>query len=157
MVFTCGALSAQPNAIDSYFQKYMDDDRFTVVYISSKLLNLFGEIDLGDHEMDDDEAESFKKIAAGLQGLRILTTEENSEEFYKEALDKIQTTDYEILMTVKDNDGQNFNFYIKETEEGKIGELFLIAGGPGEDFVLISFVGKLSLEDVTKFAKDIGN
>lgn len=158
MVLASSWLYAQPSAIDEYFKQYIDDDRFTVVYIGAKLIGLFDKIDIGDsHEMNGKEVKSFKKMAGGLKGLRILTAEENADNFYKEAKDKLNTTDYEILMTVRDNDGSNFDFFIKETDEGKVSELLLLAGGSGEDFVLMSFIGSLNIEDITNFAKDVGN
>ena len=39
-LFSYSNVQAQANAIDKYFQQYVDDDRFTVVYISSKLFEL---------------------------------------------------------------------------------------------------------------------
>ncbi|MBL7791620.1 MAG: DUF4252 domain-containing protein, partial [Saprospiraceae bacterium] len=34
------SLQAQANAIEKYFSQYVEDDRFSVVYISSRLINM---------------------------------------------------------------------------------------------------------------------
>lgn len=149
-------LNAQTDAIDAFFQEYVDDPRFTVVYISPRLMGLFQNMDVDEWDMDDDDAATFLKITKGLKGLRILTTDGgDADGLYEEAVKKIDTSGYEVLMKVRDNDGSNLNFYIKENEDNTISELFLIAGGAGEEFVLLSFVGNMSLDEVTKMAKEI--
>ncbi len=149
------SLNAQADAIDSFFKQYIDDPRFTVVFISPRLFSLFDKMDFDDDDFDDDEDEAILRATKGLKGLRILTADDYSNELYDEAIKKINTTDYEILMKVRDRDGSNLDFYIKESAENKISELFLIAGGDRDEFVLISFVGSMNLDDVTKIAKDI--
>jgi len=155
LLLSVAALQAQANAIDEYFQKYIDDQRFTSVYISGRLMNMIGSMDLEMDDMAEKEFKAFQKIAEGLKGLRILTAEENADAFYKEAKDKIKTTDYEVLMSVRDTDGQNFEFFVKDAKDGKVSELFLISGGKGNDFVLMSFVGRLDLDSISKMAKDM--
>jgi hypothetical protein len=113
------------------------------------------EINGVDFEDEDDEA--VLEIAKGLKGLRILTAEEDSDHLYEEAIKKIDTSDYELLMKVRDNDGSNLDFYIKENADKKISELFMIGGGRGEDFVMISFIGNMNLDEVTKMARGIKN
>ncbi len=155
MLLSVAALQAQANAIDEYFQKYIDDQRFTSVYISGRLMNMIGNMNLEMDDMTEKEFKAFQKVAEGLKGLRILTAEENTDAFYKEAKDKIKTTDYEVLMSVRDTDGQNFEFFVKDAKDGKVSELFLISGGNGNDFVLMSFVGLLDLDSISKMAKDM--
>ena len=61
---------------------------------------------------------------------------------------------YEELMTVKDGDS-NVSFLIKDSDGGNIvNELLLLVGGQ-EDFVLMSFSGKIPLDKVSKLAKSI--
>lgn len=143
---------AQANAIDKYFQQYVEDERFTVVYISPKLFQLIDRLDVEGLDMEDKEAEAVLELAKDLRGLRILVAEEDSEALYKEAKSKINTKEYEVLMTVRSKDGDNFEFLIKE--EGEIiNELLMLVGG--DDFVLMSFVGKIDLEKVAKLARAV--
>lgn len=145
----------QDNAIDKYFQQYVDDDRFTVVYISPKLFELFGKLDLSGVDMEDAEAEAIVDMVKDLGGLRILVAEEDTEALYKEAKQKINTKEYEVLMTVKDKDGDNVEFLIKDQGDGTIvDELFLLVGGE-DTFVLMSIVGTIDLAKVSNLAKAI--
>lgn len=145
-------LAAQPNAIDKYFQQYLEDERFTVVYISPRVFKMLDKLDLEDLDMDDEEALMLKEVAKDLQGLRILTSDENGAAFYAEAKKKIDTRDYEVLMTVRQKNDDNVDFLIRENEQGNIEELLLLAGGP-DSFALLSFVGHIDLEKVIRFAK----
>lgn len=146
-------LIAQDNAIDKYFKQYVDDDRFTVIYISSKMFQLFEKLDINELEMEDEESRIFMEVAKDMRGLRILTSEENVQGFYQEAKNKINTTEYEPLITVRSKTEDNVEFLIKE-EGDKITELLLLAGGH-DSFVLLSFIGSFDLEKVTKMAKEI--
>ncbi len=148
---------AQADAIDAFFKQYIDDSRFTVVYIGPRLFQMFGDMEINGVEFDDEEDEAVLEIAKGLKGLRILTSDQDVDELYEEAMKKIDTSDYELLMKVRDNDGSNLDFFIKENGEKKVSELFMIAGGDGEDFVMISFVGNMSIDDVTRMARGIKN
>lgn len=150
------AVFAQANAIDKYFSQYVNDNNFTVVYISPKLFQMMDKLNVNG--IDDDEGRAILDIAKDLRGLRILTTDVNPLQYYKEAKSKINTNEYEVLMTVRDKDGENVEFYVKETP-GSNGntfeEFFLLAGGDNEDFVLISFIGKINLDKITKLARTI--
>lgn len=142
------------SAIDKYFSSYVEDKRFDVVYISPKLFQMIGRLDSKILDMDDDaEAKAVLDMAKDLQGLRILTTDETPEAFYKEAKSKINTKEYEILLTVRDKDGDNVEFLIKETNN-VIHELLLLSGGRDE-FVLMSFMGNLDLNKISRLAKEI--
>lgn len=153
LAFFTGAIQAfaQPNAIDKYFSQYVDDDRFTVVYISSRLISMFKNMDA--NSMDDKEAEAIMDIAKDLKGLRILTTEVTPGQFYKEAREKINTKEYEVLMTIRDSDGDNVDFLIKENAEKKVEELLLMS--TGDEFTLISIVGNIDLNKVSKLADEM--
>lgn len=157
VVIAATGLQAQADAIDTFFKQYIDDPRFTVVYIGPRLFQMFGNMELDGVEFDDEEDEAVLEIAKGLKGLRILTAEEDADNLYNEAIKKIDTSDYELLMKVRDNDGSNLDFFIKENGDKKVRELFMIGGGDGEDFVMISFIGSMSIDEVTRMARGIKN
>ena len=161
---TCFSFSASAqtteNAVEKFFGDYLEDERFTVVYISPKLFQMLGNLNIDAIEMDDEEAAAILDVAQDMRGLRILTCDECEEEsynIYKEAKSRINTSDYEILMTVKDNGGSNFEFWVIENEDGTIGELLMIGGGKDEDFFLLSFVGSLDLNKVSRLANTLEN
>lgn len=146
-------LHAQANVIDTYFQQYLDDERFSVVYISPKLFQMFDRLGADELDMDDEEAEAFVQIASELRGLRILSIDEDGERYFNEAMNKIDKNLYEPLMTVRDGD-EHMEFMIREVEDGIIEEFLLIAGG-GEEFTLMSFVGRINLDKVLELAKEM--
>ena len=143
-----GSAGAQSNAIDKYFKQYKDDERFTMVYISPKMFEMA--VKVAEENVEEDVVDMLREI----EGLKILTTDENPNSFYKEALKKINTKEYEELMTVRD-DGQNVQFLVKDQQNGDIvKELLLLVGGEDE-FVLMSFVGKIDLKKIGKLAKNM--
>lgn len=138
-------VQAQNDAITKYFDKYMDDESFTVVYISSKMFEMFA-------KLDADVDEELKAVIKDLKGLRILVRDEGGLKYYKEAIKKIDFNKYEELMTVRD-EGTNVKFVVRE-EGDIIKELLLIVGGEDE-FVLMSFMGKIDLAKISKLAKGL--
>ncbi len=143
---------AQLDAISNYFDQYVEDERFTSVYISQKMFSLISRLDIDEIE-EDPEARIAMEMIEDLKGLRVLTTEENSYEFYKEAISKIDTRDYEVLMTVRDGD-ENVRFWVKEDADQLIKELLLLVGGD-DTFVLLSFVGNIDLDKISRLANQI--
>lgn len=143
----------QSNAIDKYFSQYVEDERFTAVYISPKLFEMLGQLDLEGIDMDDEgEAKAIIDIAKDLEGLRILVSEDNAMDLYEEAKAKIDTREYEVLMTVRNKDEENVEFLAKADGDA-ISELLLLVGG--DEFVLLSFVGKLDMAKISKLARAI--
>ncbi len=136
---------SQTDAISKYFEQYMDDEDFTVVYISGKMFSMFADV-------DEDDADA-KEAMKGLRGLRILTTDKkNGMALYQEAVKKFDVSEYEELMKIRDGK-ENVDFYIRE--EGKIlKELLLLVGGE-DDFVLISFIGELDLKSISNLSNSM--
>lgn len=150
------AQTSNINAIDAYFSQYVEDERFSIVYVSARLFELMKSVDVPElrSEGEDDKNDLLKHFE-GLQGLRVLRTDETPEQFYAEAKGKIDTKLYEPLMTVRSKDGKNTEFMVKTYRDSdKVQELLLLSGSP-EEFVLLSFIGNLDLEDISKFAKKV--
>ena len=82
------------------------------------MFELFGKIDLTDVDLEDEEAEAIMDMVKDLRGLRILVSEEDTGELYKEAKQKINTSEYEVL--VRDKDQDNVDFLIKDEENGSM-------------------------------------
>lgn len=145
----CLGLHAQTDAIVRYFDKYMHDDRFTVVFVSPKMFDMVSKMDL---QTGDPEAQAALDIIKDLQGLRILTTDVTPQKFFEEAKSTLPTKGYEVLMTVRDNkSGDNVEFLVKESGD-RIQELLLLVGGHDE-FVMLSFVGNIDLKKIGELSK----
>ena len=141
------SMVAQSDAITKYFDQYMEDENFTVVYITPKMFQMISKLNLKDKE-----GMELKEVLQDLKGLRILTTEKNALQYYKEAISKFKTNEYELLMTVRDKD-ENVRFWTKENN-GVISELLMLVGGVKE-FVMISFIGNISLDKISKLANNL--
>ena len=149
-LFLSTSLFAQEDAISKYFSKYVDNEDFTVVYVSGKMFELINKMEL---DFDDEEAEAVLAVVKDLKGLRILTTENDGLKYYNEALQIINTKQYETLMTVREGNAENVQFLIKDNGGDIINELLLLVGGEDDEFVLISFIGQIDLNEVGKLAK----
>ncbi len=151
-VFGMATAYAQSDAITKYFDKYMDDERFDMIYISPKMFELFASMDI---EGEDAKSE-IMDIIKDLKGLRVLSYEGESGNgsealaFYKEAKTKIDLTSYEELIVARDGD-ENVHIMVK-SEGAVVSELFVLIGG-GDEFTMLSFVGNIDLKKVGKLAR----
>ena len=135
------------DAISKFFSKYQNDETFSQVTISSKMFNLFTNM-----EVEDKDDQEVMDAISKLKGLRILTKEDtrDSRTLYKEAMGMIPMKEYEELMTVRDKD-KDMKFFIKESG-GKISELVMVMGG-NEEFMVMSLFGEIDLKQVSKIGK----
>ncbi len=164
----------QTPPLNPFFEKYRDDDRFTQVYISGKMLNLIAELD--DEDYDDDEeradSENIKSTLQQLDGIWVLSIGDDDEsgiklgkgkgedaldcrDLYKEAKGMVVAGEYEELMTVRD-EGEEFLILIQEKEK-IISELVLLGYETeeccdGDSFFMLSLRGKIDLRGIS----DIG-
>lgn len=136
------------DVIERYFKEMNNDEQVTKVSISSKMFELFMHID-SEEQSEKELLETVSK----LKGMKILIKEEvaNGEQLYKSAIKK-PNADYEVLMTVEDDD-EDLTFFIRE-ENGVIAELVMIAGGK-DNFVLLSLIGEIDLNQISKLSKSM--
>ncbi|HRI59926.1 MAG TPA: DUF4252 domain-containing protein [Saprospiraceae bacterium] len=142
-------LSAQNDAITRFFEKYVDDERFTVVYVSPKMFQLVSKI-----ETDEEDWNKMREIVKDLGGLRVLVADsiEDGLKFYKDALSRVPAGEYEELLTVRDGK-ENVRIWVKDTDN-IIEELLLLVGAPDE-FVLLSITGKIDLDKISELSKTL--
>lgn len=135
------------DAITRFFDKYTEDERFTVVYISPKMFQMVSKI-----ETDDEDWNKVREVIKDLGGLRVLTSDSitNGVALYKEALGKVPANEYSELLTVRDGK-ENVRIWTKDSGN-IINELLLLVGSPDE-FVLLSFTGKIDLDKISRLAK----
>lgn len=148
MLVMSGVAMAQGDAITKFFSKYQNDETFSQVTVSSKMFNLFTNLEVESKE-DKEVLDAISK----LKGLRILAKEDarNGYELYKEALAMVPMKEYEELMSVRDKD-KDMKFFIKETAPGKISELLMVSGGL-KDFMVLSLFGEIDLKQVGKIGR----
>lgn len=148
LVSCLASAMAQDDAISRYFSKYAEDERFTTVYISPKMFSMVAKISTNDPEW-----EKTRDVVKDLKGLRVLVADStNGIPLYREAMSKIPTNEYEELITVKDK-GENVRIMVKESGD-VISELLLLVGG-ADQFVMLSFAGKIDLNKISSLAKSL--
>lgn len=139
--------NAQNDAITRFFNQYADDERFTVVYIAPKLFQLVSKV-----ETDDEDWNNIREVVKDLGGLRVLAADSITDglAMYKTALSKVPASEYSELLTVRDKD-ENVRIWTKDSGN-VIEELLLLVGKPDE-FVMLSFTGKIDLDKISSLSK----
>lgn len=149
VLLLAAAAPAQNDAINRFFNQYMEDERFTVVFVSPKMFSLVSKI-----STDDEEWEKYREAIGGLTGLRVLTSDSiaNGIALYKEALNKVPAGEYSELLTVRDCQ-ENVRIWVKDSGN-IINELLLLVGSPDE-FVLLSLTGRIDLDKISEISKGL--
>ena len=139
--------AAQNDAITRFFNQYAEDERFTVVYIAPKLFQLVAKV-----ETDDEDWNNIRQVVKDLGGLRVLAADSiaNGLEMYKSALSKVPAGEYSELLTVRDKD-ENVRIWTKDS--GNIIEELLLLVGKPDEFVMLSFTGKIDLDKISSLSK----
>lgn len=172
-LFFASTLSAQQDAISTYFSKYVDDDEFTVVYVSGKMFNLMETVisNLDTDDMDSEQVKALTDVVQDMKSLRILNKSGDGTKLYQEAKRTIAgAKPYEVLMTVREKGSTFVDFYVRENN-GVVDELLLLVGESADgraaslladeedvdlsegSFTLLSFEGRIDLNKIGELAK----
>ncbi|MCY7329030.1 MAG: DUF4252 domain-containing protein, partial [Saprospiraceae bacterium] len=133
-LLAAGSATAQDDGITRFFNQYVDDERFTVVFVSPKMFQMVAKI-----ETDDEDWNKFRDVVKDLGGLRVLTSDSITNgvamykdalskvpmgarnikqrldylAMYKDALSKVPVDEYSELLTVRDGQ-ENVRIWIKD-------------------------------------------
>lgn len=141
---------AQDDAIVNFFSKYMEDDRFSRVYISSKMMQMAGGFLKSEGQSSDKDAKDLGVLISKVKGIRILSAENtDGKPLYTEALRTLTKNKYEDLMDVADKDS-NTKFMVRE-EDGFVKELLMLSGS-SKSFTLLSMLGDFTYQDLNILA-----
>lgn len=142
-------LLAQGSVIDRFFQKYENNDAFTLISVTPKMFSMFSKLDASSPE-----GQRFMQVVKKLKGMRILSNDNTKEgaKLYKEA-NALLTREFEELMTIRDGD-DDMRFMIKENARGNIAELIMLMGSKSE-FVAMSLVGDIDLNEIAQLASSM--
>lgn len=145
------SLQAQESAIEKFYSKYMEDERFSRVYISPKMMQMAGGFLNSNSVEGDDDAAQMLSLISKVKGIRILSGEQvNGLNMFDEALSLLNRNQYEELMDIKDK-GSSLKFMVRE-ESGRIKELLMVSGEEGE-FTLMSMLGDFTYKDLNMLAE----
>ncbi|MDO9552407.1 DUF4252 domain-containing protein [Rhodonellum sp.] len=147
---TLSGAQAQDDAIVNFFSKYMEDDRFSRVYISSKMMQMAGGFLKSEGQSSDKDVKDLGVLISKVKGIRILSAENtNGKPLYTEALSTLSKNKYEDLMDVANKDS-NTKFMVRE-ENGLVKELLMISGS-ADSFTLLSMLGNFTYQDLNILA-----
>jgi hypothetical protein len=138
-------LLAQKTSIDRLFEKYANQEGFTTVNISGKMLGFASQMDTGDS--------STSEILSKLKGIRILSVDDNELngklDFFAELNSDgfFEQNDFEVLMEVTEA-SEVVRFLAKDGGNGKFSDLILVVGG--DDNALISIRGMIDPANIAK-------
>ena len=134
------------SSIDKIFDQYQGDERFSRVKVSSRMFELFLEV-----EMDDPQEQAFVETISKLDGLKVLIGKDVQEaaQLYKNFA-KGPASRMDELMTVSDAQ-KEFQFYITESG-GKISELLMV-GFDQEQVMMMSLVGEIDLKEISALSR----
>lgn len=146
--FAVVSMQAQNDAISKFYHQYESDTSFSVVYVSPKMFKMVSKV--AGEEFESEMGDFVKD----LRGLKVLSTKKGGAALYKDAMRRIPTSTYDELVKVRDG-AQNVRILSKGDEAGNLVDELLILVGEKQDFTLVSFVGRIDLNKLSKLAKKI--
>jgi hypothetical protein len=151
------SVTAQNDAINRYFETQLENENFTSVYVSPKLIDIVSQIDLqglDDGDLRDSEVALIENVLEQLDGLMLLKTDVEPNKYYKEILTNFtsQNTGFDLLLSVRDK-GNNVKMWT-QTNGDIIQELLLLVGGEDE-MIMLSLTGNIDLDKISRLAGNI--
>jgi hypothetical protein len=150
MLLGTAPLYAQEDALSKFFSKYMEDDRFSRVYISPKMMQMAGGFLKSEVNPNDPNAKDVGNLISKINGIRIISRSEfNGKPLFTEMKGLLNKNQYEDLMDVHDK-GSDVKFMVKE-EKGRIKELLMIQAS-STGFTALSMLGNFTYQDLNILA-----
>lgn len=145
-------LQAQTEVIEKFYEKYRQDERFSRVYISPKLMQMAGGFLSSNMEQEDEDAKNLMELITRIKGIRILSAEKiGGLSLFDEAMGELKKNLYEELMDVRDKES-SLKFMVRE-EGGRIKELLMVSGSTSE-FTFISMLGDFTYQDLNMLSEN---
>ncbi len=140
----------------SIFDKYDDMDHVASITINKGLIDLMGNINIEG----DQEAQDFIDVARGINGIKVLITEDKSVSADMDVTVRkyLKSSSLEELMRIKDKD-TNVKFYIRNgKDDNHVSELLMFVSGLDQtdldingrklETVLVSMTGNIDLTKI---------
>lgn len=138
------SLQAQKGSMDGFFEKYQDDEAFTIVNISPKMFSVIS-------GMDSDQIDpELKEILNNIQGMKILTRGSDGKTYIAEAMTVIEKNGLEELMTIKE-EGENVKIFGKSNDAVHLSEVVMLTDNKA-GFVLMQVIGELRLDQLSRLS-----
>jgi hypothetical protein len=136
----------QGSGIDRFFQKYENDQNFTLISVTPKMFSMFSKLDINSKD-----GQQFMQVIKKIKGLRILAKDSGKDGnlLFKEA-SSLLSKEFEELMTIRDGK-DDLRFMVKENAKGNIAELVMLIGS-SDSFLAMSLVGDIDLNEINQIA-----
>ena len=149
---------AQTKALAEFHSKYRDMDNTTFVDVSGSLFNFASSIAkyVDEDDEDKEEIEAAGRIMGAINSMQVLSVPYRivDKSDISSLKSKLNKEKFESLMTVKDDEA-NINIMAQGTGSELKNLTFLI--DDEDEFVLLTFQGTLSMEDVSYLVKNQKN
>jgi hypothetical protein len=146
ITFISASVQAQ-NVVNSFLEKYGEDDAIHLISIGKKMLDKMGEESLGTSEL--------LNAIKGLDLIRIVTSDDGAlkEEYYNSACTLLEKEkDFAELYSLKN---ENLQLLVKvKKAKGIVNELIILSKDSSE-FNLTSLTGNINLEVLTAYSTSI--
>jgi hypothetical protein len=143
-------LLAQEDALSKFFSKYMEDDRYSRVYISPKMMQMAGGFLKSEVNPNDPQSKDLGNLISKINGIRIISRSDfNGKPLFTEMKGLLNKNQYEDLMDVHDK-GSDVKFMVRE-EKGRIKELLMIQAS-STGFTALSMLGNFTYQDLNILA-----
>lgn len=149
ILLTAPFANAQNEALSGFVEKYKNEQGFTHAFLSKDLFEVVTRTGI-----EDKDWKKLHNVVKNIGSLSILAADsvENAWSIYKEVLPLVPADVFDELLTVRDGK-ENVRIWVKDTEN-IIEELLLLVGAPDE-FVLLSFTGKIDLDKISELSKTL--
>src|SRR5690554_3242591 len=103
MALLIGSVQAQDDAIAKFFSKHMENENFSRVYISPKMMQMAGGFLRSNVEPGNTGEKDLGELMQKVKGIRILSGDKvNGKSLFSEAMATLNKNKYEDLMDVQD-------------------------------------------------------
>ena len=144
LFITCVCVSAQ-DFCTHFLETYEDDHTdFTIVNITPSMLKMITQMDI---TVNDAELNS---LLLGINGFRIVTSENNSKSYYNSAKNLLLKQQYEELVSV-DKSTKNVRIFTKNTKDNVSSEVIMLVLEKGK-MTLVDIIGKINLNQLASLS-----
>ena len=135
------------------YNKYSDEKGVSAVYISKSMFNLMGK--LPAVEMNDEDI-NLSELVKSLDGFYLLEFSNDNavrQSLLNDVKKFVKADNYETLMEIKDDDGENVRIYIRSLGDDVKGLVMMISDDESSTFIFID--GKISRENLEKILSSV--
>ena len=144
---------SQTKSLAEFHAKYRNMDNTTFVDISGSLFNFVSSIAKYADDEEDEDLKAAGRILGAIKSMQVLSVPYRivDKADIKSLKSSLEKEKFESLMTIKDHDS-NINIMAQGSGSELKNITFLIDSD--DDFVLLTFQGTLSMEDVSYLVKN---